>query len=449
MFGVMTGSRYHRDGSKPTEERRGRSARKARAGVDRAVVYRLYPTALQKVALAELLECQRTLYNAALQERRGAWRWERRTVTRFEQFAELSGAHEVFPWLTRFGVSVARGSLVRLDEAFAHFFRRVRLGEKPGFPRFKSTTRWDSVQWADTHGWRLVPTGKGTYGRLRVQGVGPVKVKLHRRFRDPARPAKLVVRRRGDRFEAIVFWRDVQVESLARAGKAAGIDLGVVVWAAVAASDGHAELIENPAPLRQAQNRLASAQRAVTACTQESRRCQRARARVTRLHRRIANSRQTAAHRLSARLIRDYDTLYLEDLKIVNMTRSARGSVEQPGTNVAAKAGLNRGILDAGWGQLVRMLAYKAEGAGRTIVRIPPAHTSQTCARCGHTHPDNRPDRDRFSCRVCGHQDHADHNAARVILRIGEGSLKIVRPKRIRPGPEPGHPLATAGRDAA
>ena len=135
--------------------------RKPRAGVDRAVVYRLYPTARQTIAFRELLECQREMYNAALEERRGAWRWERRSVTRFEQFGQLSGSQDAFPWLTLFGVSVARGTLVRLDEAFAHFLRRIFAGETPGFPRFKSRTRWDSVQWADTHGWRLVPTGRG------------------------------------------------------------------------------------------------------------------------------------------------------------------------------------------------------------------------------------------------------------------------------------------------
>ena len=423
--------------------------RKPRVGVDRAVVYRLYPTARQTIALGELLECQRELYNAALEERRGAWRWERRSVTRFEQFGQLSGSHDAFPWLTLFGVSVARGTLVRLDEAFAHFFRRILAGETPGFPRFKSRTLWDSVQWADTHGWRLVPTGRGTYGRLRLQGIGEIKLKLHRRFPEPARPAKLVVRRRGQRYEAIVFWRDVHTESLPRGGKDAGVDLGVAVLAAVAASDGHVELIENPAPLRPAQAQLVSAHRAVTVCMKGSRRRERARRRLTRIHRRIANVRQTNAHQLSARLIREYDTLYVEDLKIANMTRSACGSVEEPGTNVAAKAGLNRAILDAGWGQLVRMLAYKAEGAGRTIVRVPPAHTSQTCARCGHTDPGNRPDRDRFRCRACGHEDHADQNAARVILRLGQGSLNVVRPERTRPRPEPGRSLATVGRDAA
>jgi putative transposase len=163
------------------------------------VTYRLYPTARQARCLSELLACQRGLYNAALEERRGAWRWERRSLTRFEQFHELTGATAVLPWLGKFGVSVARGTLVRLDEAFAHFYRRVRAGERPGFPRFRGAGSWDSVQWSDTHCWKLTPNGQSSYGRLHVQGVGHLKVKLHRHFGDGAEPRKLVVRQRGRR----------------------------------------------------------------------------------------------------------------------------------------------------------------------------------------------------------------------------------------------------------
>jgi putative transposase len=129
----------------------------------------------------------------------------------------------------------------------------------------------------------------------------------------------------------------------------------------------------------------------------------------------------------------------IEDLEITAMTRSAAGTAEHPGRNVAAKAGLNRSILDAGWGQLTRFLAYKAASAGRELVRVPAPGTSQTCAACAHRHPENRVTRDHFSCVACGHQDHADANAAAVILTAGLA----------RHRPEPGHEPVTAGRDAA
>lgn len=108
----------------------------------------------------------------------------------------------------------------------------------------------------------------------------------------------------------------------------------------------------------------------------------------------------------------------LEDLRITNMTRSARGSVEAPGRNVAAKSGLNRSIYDAGWGVLQDMLTYKAEEAGIEVVLVNPANTSRTCHQCGHVAAANR-SAEAFRCRKCGHSAHADTNAARNILRLG------------------------------
>lgn len=151
--------------------KRTRPARKPRVGETRAVTGRSYPTAHQAQGFDELLMWQRRLYNAALEERRGAWNLERRSVTKFDQYKQLSGERgEGWEWLERFGVGVCRGTLTRLDEAFGHFFRRVRNGQTPGFPRFQGEGRFDSVQWEGTTGWKLTRTGDGTCGRLYVQG---------------------------------------------------------------------------------------------------------------------------------------------------------------------------------------------------------------------------------------------------------------------------------------
>lgn len=401
----------------------------------RSVTYRLYPTAGQGRALDELVEIQRHLYNAALEERRGAWRWERRAVTRYDQYNELTGAEAWCPELARFGRRVAQGTLDRLDEAFGHFLRRAGAGERAGFPRFKSRSRWDSVQWSNAGGsWKLTPTGKGTYGRLYIQGVGHVSIKLHRRF-DSARPVKLVVRRRLRCWEATVAYRDLHIEPLPATGRAAGVDVGITVLAAVADDHGAVELIANPAPLTRALRHLEQAQQALAACQSGSNRRRRARRRVTRLHEQVRQHRRQHAHQLSARLVADYDLIAIEDLRIPNMTRSARGTLEAPGRGVAAKSGLNRSIHDAGWGQLVNLLTYKAEGAGRQLVRVPAPHTSQTCAACGSTDPASRPDRDHFSCTTCGRTAHPDVNAAQVILAIATGRLTIARPPSTkRPG---------------
>lgn len=290
------------------------------------------------------------------------------------------------------------------------------------------------MQWSDAGSWKVTPTGKGTYGRLYLQGVGHICVKLHRRFAG-ARAVKLVVRRRLRGWEATVVYRDVAVEALPPTGRAAGIDVGVAVLAAVADNRGDVELIPNPAPLSRGLRRLERAQQALAACQKGSNRRHDARRRVTQVHEQIRQLRRQHAHQLSARLVADYDLIAVEDLRITTMTRSARGTVETPGTNVAAKAGLNRSILDAGWGQLVNLLTYKAEGAGRQLVRVPARHTSQTCARCGTTNPASRHDREYFSCTTCGHTAHADANAAQVILAIATGRITITRPPPIkRPG---------------
>ena len=349
-------------------------------------------------------------------------------VTRYDQYNGLTGAHKWCPELARFGRRVAQGTLDRLDEAFGHFLRRVKAGERAGFPRFKSRSRWDSVQWSNAGGsWKIASTGKGSYGRLYLQGVGHISIKLHRRF-DGARPVKLVVRRRLRGWEATVVYRDVAVEPLPSTGRSAGVDVGLAILAAVADDQGTVELVDNPAPLSHALHRLERAQRALASCQKGSNRRHRARRRVARLHEQVRQQRRQLAHQLSARLVANYDLIAVEDLRIGNMTRSARGTLEAPGTNVAAKAGLNRSILDAGWGQLVNLLTYKAEGAGRKLVRVPARHTSQTCASCGATDPASRPERDRFGCTTCGYTAHADANAAQVILAVAQGRITITRP---------------------
>jgi len=136
-------------------------------------------------------------------------------------------------------------------------------------------------------------------------------------------------------------------------------------------------------------------------------------------HRKVASCRRDLAHQVSRRLVNDFDLIVHEDLRITNMVRSAKGTVECPGTNVAAKAGLNRSIHDAGWAQLLAFVAYKAEEAGRHVEAVDPRNTSRTCSRCGHCEEANRQSQAVFRCVGCGYEAHADTNAAVNILRAG------------------------------
>ena len=377
--------------------------------------YRLHPTVRQSRGLSAQLDYQREVYNAALEERIGAWGWEKRSVSYFDQCKTLTGLNEVRPEVVASGITLCRGTLKRLDWAFAAFYRRTKSGETPGFPRFKSAQRFDSLQWEDTCGWKI----KSEVSRLYVLGIGEMRVNFHRPL--VGTPKAITVKREGTKWWLSVRCVGVPAVPLAPSGREVGIDLGIAN--VVATSDG--ELIVGERFGGHTKNRLKMEQQRLSTKQRGSRRRRRQVEVVVRLHRRVANQRTNAAHQLSRRLVNEYDLIVLEDLAITNMVRKPRAKPdpEQPGSflpnGAGAKAGLNRSIHDAGWGLLTSLLSYKAESAGRVVVTVDPRYTSQRCAECGHIETANRVSQAEFRCCSCGHGDHADVNAARNILRAG------------------------------
>jgi putative transposase len=277
----------------------------------RSFRYLLQPTVRQRAALERLLPLQCELYNAALEERRGMWKWERRSVSYVEQCRTLTELRQLCPEVLDYRTVVCRGTLKRLDRAFAVFYRRCRAGQTPGFPRFKSFLRWDSVQWENTSGWRLDADRR----RLHVLGVGDVKLRLHRPLRGI--PKAVTVARQGRRWWVTVRCVDVPAQPLPATGREVGIDLGVC--ALVATSDG--ELVTEGRYGRQAAEKLARAQQALASKRRASHRRRRAAERVGATHRRVHNQRKDLAHKLSRRVVNDYDIIVHENLKIVNMVR--------------------------------------------------------------------------------------------------------------------------------
>jgi putative transposase len=239
-----------------------------------------------------------------------------------------------------------------------------------------------------------------------------VKVNLHRPLRGQVKT--LTVRRRGRHIEATLFCSHVPKNELPPTGKMIGIDLGVEVLAATSEGTLH----ENPRHRRDLAPMLARAQQERARHSRGSSRYRRSSRELTRLKATEANRRKDALHKLSRRLVNENDLIVHEDLKIKNMCRSARGTLENPGTKVACKSGLNDAIMDAGWARLISMLNYKAADAGRKIIAVNPRHTSQRCSACGHVARENR-DKQKFACVSCGFTEHADINAARNILRAG------------------------------
>ncbi|MEU3165111.1 transposase [Streptosporangium sp. NPDC006930] len=390
----------------------------------RSFKFLLRPTSKQAAALTACLDDHRALYNAALEHRRTAYAKAKVSIRYGDQSADLKHIRaDDAEGQGRWSFSSQQATLRRLDKAFQAFFTRVKAGRTPGFPRFKGNGRLNTVEWpkdGDGCRWDSQPEHPtATY--VRLQGVGHVRVHRHRAVRGTVKT--IGVKREGSRWYVILSCDDVPAEPLPATGTAVGIDLGVA--SLVTTSEG--EHLANPRHLAASADRLAAAQRDLSRKKRGSTRRRKAVARVAALHGKVRRQRLDGAHKAALTLVRDHDVIACEDLRIANLTRSASGTLQAPGTNVAQKAGLNRSILDAGWGVFLTILADKAESAGRELIAVNPANTSRTCARCGHVAKENRLTQAEFRCVSCGHAAHADVNAATNILRAGLALRDVAR----------------------
>ena len=386
----------------------------------RAYRFRLRPTVRQHVALGRCLASHRELYNAALQERRDAWQLREISVSYGDQSAQLKAIREVRPDVAAWSFSSQQATLRRLNRAFAGFYRRVKAGETPGYPRFKSAHRFDSVEWPkDGDGCRWQPDTRRVY----LQGIGQVKVTVHRQVQ--GRVKTIQVRRDGRRWMLVLSYDEVPTRPLEPTGAAAGIDVGIASFATTSAG----EQVPNPGWGRVAAAKLSRAQQVLARKQRGSNNRRQARATLAARHRKIANQRRNFHHHTARALVARYDLLVVEDLKIRNMVRrpAPRPDPDYPGgflpNRAAAKTGLHRSIHDAGWAQFVSILRAKAEEAGRVVIDIDARHTSDRCGACGHTAAENRVSQAVFCCRGCGHTVNADEHAARNILRAGLARL--------------------------
>ncbi|MEV4867004.1 RNA-guided endonuclease InsQ/TnpB family protein [Streptomyces ossamyceticus] len=393
----------------------------------RAYKFLLRPTARQTVALGEMLRDHCSLYNGALQERRDAYRHASKTSVKYgDQSAQLKEIRAFDPERQgRWSFSSQQATLRRLDKAFAAFFRRVKAGQTPGYPRFKGVGHFDTVAFPkDGDGCRWDSTPRDRQTRVRLQGVGHVRVHQHRPVQ--GRVKTISVKREGSRWYVVLACDEVSVEELPPTGAIVGIDMGVAHF--LTTSDG--EHVANPHFLQAMADELAEAQRHLATFPKRTRqrtKKHRAAARkVAKLHGRIRRQRADFHHKMARGLITGHDVIAHERLNTAGMTKSpaSKADPEQPGSflpnGAAAKAGLNRSILDAGWAQFLTILANKAESAGRLVVPVDARNTSRTCPVCGHVAKENRVTQERFQCTACGFAANADHvGAANVLNRAG------------------------------
>lgn len=375
--------------------------------MQRTFVYKLKPTASQAVGLQRYLDVTRGLYNAALEQRIGVYRRSGETRGWRTQSQEIKGCREA-GLLEGCHVHAAQTALKRLDLAYAAFFRRCGAGaDRKGFPRFKGRRHWRSVQFKEWgNGVALDPASQ----RLKISGVGAVRIRLHRPVQGSPKTCSLV--RKPDGWYAHIVCdlggaptsADPQ---LVPETTRASLDLGVESFATL--HDGTP--IENPRHLRRATRKLRHEQKALSRCKRGSQRRAKQRERVAKAHLKVVRTRRDFHHKQAHALAERYQAVAVEDLTVTTMVRSAKGTVEQPGCHVRQKAGLNRSILDAGWGQFVRLLSEKLQARGGVLVQVDPRGTSQQCPGCAARVP--KPLSERWhSCPACGLLIHRDHNAA-------------------------------------
>ncbi|MET9915992.1 transposase [Streptomyces sp. NPDC006435] len=393
----------------------------------RAYKFLLRPTKGQAAALTDMLRDHCTLYNGALQERRDAYRHSTKTNIKYgDQSAQLKEIRAFDPERQgRWSFSSQQATLRRLDKAFQAFFRRVRTGQTPGYPRFKGAGHFDTVTFPkDGDGCRWDSTPHDRQTRVRLQGVGHVRVHQHRPVQ--GRVKTISVKRAGTRWYVVLSCDEVPAEPLPPTGAVVGIDMGVAHF--LTTSDG--EHVANSRFLQAMSDELAEAQRHLATFPKRTRqRTKRHRAaarRVAKLHGRIRRQRADFHHKTARALITDHDVIAHERLNTAGMTKSPapRPDPEQPGgflpNGAAAKAGLNRSILDAGWAQFLGILANKAGSAGRLVIPVDARSTSRTCPECGHVAKENRITQAKFQCTACGFAANADHvGATNVLNRAG------------------------------
>jgi putative transposase len=386
--------------------------------VRRAYKLRAYPTRPQESRAVRLLADHCDLYNAALAERREAWRLRNLSISYGDQSAQLKEIRAADPdGQGRHSFTAQQQTLRRLNVVFAAYFKRVRAGKgevrRVGYPRFKPYQRFDQVLFVVGDGAKWERADGGRWAHATFQTVGRVKVSQHRPV--VGRVKTLQLKREGRRWYVVVVTETV-IWPLPPTGRSVGVDVGVARF--LTTSDG--QVVANPRFLDNAQERIVDLQRRIMRARAGSGNRRRLRRALAKEWRKLRNRRRDFHHRTARGLVDFCDTIALEDLRVAAMTAAASGTVEVPGRNVAAKAGLNRSILDAGWCQFTRIFVAKAESAGRRVIFVHPAYTSIDCHTCGASCA--RPRQDTVVCPVHGELD-ADLNGARnIAARAGLGS---------------------------
>jgi putative transposase len=363
----------------------------------RSFKYRLYPTKAQELVFTEWLDRCRELHNAAIEERREAWKCGI-SIWHAAQRRQLPEIKKFRPEYAELNSQVLQEALHRVDFAFRQFFRRIKLGQAPGYPRFKSRDRYDSLTWPQDQGFHLIGTK-----HLWLSKIGKIRIKLHRAIQ--GKPKTVTLKREAGHWYAAFSCDKVPAHAYPPATSEVGIDMGLESFATLSTG----EKIDNPRWYREAEARLKGAQQELSRKKRRSKRRQKAKRRVANLYAKTANQRKDFQHKLAHRIVSENSLISVEDLTPVEMVSDT-------------SRGMAKSIHDASWGRFLSTLGAKAEEAGRRFVKVPPRGTSSTCFQCGKYRKKALSER-LHSCE-CGLVLDRDVHASHNILRLGR-SLQV------------------------
>nr|WP_287584876.1 RNA-guided endonuclease TnpB family protein [Candidatus Borrarchaeum sp.] len=360
----------------------------------RTYKFRLYPTTPQQATFTQWLTTCRCVYNNALAERKDAWHTHQQAVSYYEQANHLKDAKKTNLFLQAVHSQVLQDTLRRLDKTFKNFFRRLKKGEKPGYPRFKGKYRYDSFTYPQS-GFALDYHNK----KLRLSKIGSITITLHRPIPTECVIKTCTIKRDVDHWYACVAVAlpDPAPDTQQRAIKSAiGLDVGLKSLLTLHTG----ETIDNPRWLRHSEKKVAKEQRRKDRKVKGSNNRHKQNRKVAQVHRKIRHQRKDFHHKLSRKLVDSYDLIVYENLRITNMVKNHH---------------LAKSISDAGWRQLMRFTEYKAEEAGTLVEYVNAYNTTQLCSRCGQLVPKTLATR-IHRCPYCGLVLARDHNSAITVL---------------------------------
>ena len=382
--------------------------------------YRLFPSPAQEAVLRDQCAHARYVWNLAV-EQQAHWRPGRAAAPGYlEQCRQLTQARAEFPWLAAGSQTVQQQALRDFARAMAAFFDP---GNPAGRPPWRKASRDEGFRIVGRRGrqWDVRRLSRKT-GEVWVPKAGWVRFRWSRAVPEGVKSYRVTMDRAG-RWH-VAFAVIPEPVSAPGNGEAVGIDRGVAVSAALSTG----ELLRVPGLAARERTRLRRLERTLARARRGSNRRARVKHAIARLRARETDRRKDWVEKASTGIVRRFDVIRVEDLRITDMTRSAKGTWQKPGRNVRQKAGLNRGILQSGWGLLVRRLEEKAPGR---VEKIKPHHTSRRCSACGQVDRRSRESQAVFRCTACGYACHADVNAAQniaaghaVTARGGDGDTR-------------------------